>query len=221
MFMSYESTNACHFDRIRLKIVILAWTLMICFGGQTLRVMTHNNDAGQTAKSEAPLLLNSGIAQAQDAEVSVILWFEDRNIPVAIRTSKPTPEWIWTYKELQMVNEVSATLTGQQILNKSEENSLYAWYTTMVPQIEKAGGEIYLDERINQAVDISAYLSQTNADPAQWVLIDNMISTAAYQKNIGTSVIAGQDQINIQLLSRGKGNEGQSVLAIPALLKEF
>jgi len=76
-------------------------------------------------------------------------------------------------------------------------------------------------ESIPQAIDISAYLSQTNALPTQWVLSDNLLSIAAYQNIIETSVMAGQDRINIQLLSRGKNTEGQSVLAIPVLLKQF
>jgi|GEM_PF-658988 len=222
MFMGYGTINTDRNRYIKIIIVSLVWTLMISFGIHALRAITQSKETVLNAKAQVPLLLNSGIVQAKDAKVTVILWFEDRDIPLKIRISRPTSDWIWTYKELEIENEkVSATLTGQQSLNKVEENNLLAWYNSMVPKIEKVGGKIYLDERTPQAMDIAAYLSRTNADPSQWVLIDNMISTAAYQKNIGTNVIAGQDQVNIQLLSRGKGNEGQSVLAIPVLVKEF
>jgi len=107
------------------------------------------------------------------------------------------------------------------MINKNEESSLYKWYTTMAQELAKTGGIIYIDERVDQAMDISAYLSKMNALPTQWALIGNLLSIAAYQNDISTNVIAGQDKMNIQLLSRGKNNEGRTVLAIPALLKEF
>ena len=89
----------------------------------------------------------------------------------------------------------------------------------MVRQLAQSGGQIYIDERVPQAIDISAYLSKTNALPAQWALSDSLVSIAAYQKNLPSTVMAGNDRINIQLLSRGNG--GQTVLAIPVLLEEF
>lgn len=223
MFMGngHQKTNLNRY--IRIIIISLAWILISSFGVYTLRAVAQSKESVQMIPlSGVPLLLNSGIVQANDAEISVILWFENREIPLSIWAKRPTPDWIWTYKELPMENgKVSATLTGQSLLNKNEESNLLAWYTTMVPLIEKAGGKIYLDERIPQAIDISAYLSQIDAFPTQLVLIDNMVSIDAYQDNLEMSVMAGQDRINIQLLSRGTGTEGQSVLAIPVLLKQF
>ncbi len=207
---------------IRISLILLAWILILCSGVHTYKVVAQSKESIQIAKSEVPLLLNSGLVEGKEAEVTLILWFEDSDIPSAIRANKPTPDWIWAYKELQLeCGKVSATLTGQRLLNKNEERNLFAWYTTMVPQINKAGGRIYLDERIPQVIDTSAYLSQTNALPTQWVLIDNMVSIAAYHNNLEMSVMAGQDRINMQLLSRGNNTGGQSVLAIPVLLKQF
>ena len=221
MLMGYTSLNTNRIKYIRVIIISVIWTLIISVGVHALSA-AQSKEIVQIVKPRVPLLLNSDVVQSENAEVSVIIWFENKEIPRGIWTSKPTTDWIWTYKELQRDNEeVSVTLTGQRLLNKSEERNLFAWYTTMVPRIEKAGGRIYLDERIPQAIDIAAYLSKTNAIPTQWVLLDNMISTAAYQNNIETGVMAGQDQINIQLLSRGKNTLGQSVLAIPVLLKQF
>jgi len=174
------------------------------------------------SQTTVPLLLNSGDVQAKEAEVSIILWFENGVIPDGIWEKLPTAEWQWTYNKLQTEStEVPVTLSGHQMIDKNEESALYKWYTAMVKELATTGGMIYIDERVDQAMDISSYLSKTNALPAQWVLIDNMVSIAAYQNNFPTSVLAGQDRINIQLLSRGKNTEGRSVLAIPALLKEF
>ncbi|WP_242876226.1 hypothetical protein [Desulfosporosinus hippei] len=203
--------------------------LVCCFTGLIVisfgignYVLTHNLKNLDASNNKMPLLLNSGFLEANEAEATLILWIENTEVPTYILGNMPTENWKWNYKELEMENgKVARMLTGQDILNKEEEIKLFAWYTNMVPLIEKAGGKIYLDERTPEAIDISAYLSQTNADPMQWMLIDNMISSAAYQKNIETTVMAGQDQVNIQILSRGKGSDGRSVLAIPVLLKEF
>lgn len=175
-----------------------------------------------SSQNTVPLLLNSGAVQTKEAEVSIILWFENGDIPQGTWTKLPVPDWKWTYNELQSGSEnAPVTLSGQRRFNKNEESNLYQWYTTMQTELAKTGGLIYIDERVDQAMDVSAYLSKTNALPTQWVLIDNLVSIAAYQDDFLTSVLAGQDRINIQLLSRGKNTEGRAVLAIPALLKEF
>ncbi|WP_242865804.1 hypothetical protein [Desulfosporosinus sp. HMP52] len=217
---------------MKLKAMLISCrkiSLLSCFTGLILisfgignYVLTHNLKNLDASNKKMPLLLNSGFLEANEAEATLILWIENTEVPTYILGNMPTENWKWNYKELEMKNgKVARMLTGQDILNKEEEIKLFAWYTNMVPLIEKAGGKIYLDERTPEAIDISAYLSQTNADPMQWMLIDNMISSAAYQKNIETTVMAGQDQVNIQILSRGKGSDGRSVLAIPVLLKEF
>ncbi|EHQ92258.1 hypothetical protein [Desulfosporosinus youngiae] len=222
MFKGNRGYNSYRIRYIREIIIVAAIILMISFAVHALSALAQSKETVQMKKSGVPLLLNSELVEADKAELSLTLWFEDREIPESIRATRPIPEWTWIYKESQMNSEkVSATLTGQHLVNKSEESNLFAWYTTMVPQIEKAGGRIYLDERIPQTIDIAAYLSHINAIPKQWLLLGTMISTAAHQDKIDTSVLAGQDQINIQLLSRGKSSEGQSVLAIPALLEEF
>jgi len=186
------------------------------------RMEIPNKEAPPVAQTTVPLLLNSGQVQTAEAEISILLWFENGNIPQEAWTKRPTPDWIWTYNELQSGSEkVVATLSGHQMINKNEEIDLYKWYTSMAYELSKTGGLIYIDERVDQAIDISAYLSKTNAQPAQWALIGDLISIAAYQNNFSTSLLAGQDIINIQLLSRGKNNLGRTVLAIPALLKEF
>ncbi|HBV86727.1 MAG TPA: hypothetical protein DEF42_08785 [Desulfosporosinus sp.] len=223
MLASYGALNAFRTRHIRAIIISIIWGLMIGLGIYTNAMSSmKENETIYLSKQEVPLLLNSGLAESEKADVSIILWFENSEIPFNILTSKPTLDWVWSYKELQIPNEKgSFTLTGQHLIDKNEEQILFAWYTTMAPQIESAGGRIYLDERVPQTIDISAYLSQINAIPTQYILSDNIMSTAAYQDTIETSVMAGQDKINIQLLSRGRNIEGQSVLAIPVLLKQF
>lgn len=202
---------------------IITCSLIIGLVSYSYSIDMPSKDPAILSQTTVPLLLNSGEVQTERAEVSIILWFENGDIPHRTWTKRPTPDWVWTYNELQTGSEkVAVTLSGHQIIGKNEETNLYKWYTTMAEELAKTGGLVYLDERVDQSMDISAYLSKTNAQPAQWALIGNMISIAAYQDDFSTSVLAGQDRINIQLLSRhGKNNEGKTVLAIPALLKEF
>jgi len=201
---------------------IIACMLLIGLVSYSYRVEMPSKQSSIFSQTTVPLLLNSGQVQTNNAEVSIILWFENGNIPQGTLTKKPMSDWVWTYNELQTGSGKGAvTLSGHRNINKNEESSLYNWYSTMSKELAKTGGRIYLDERVNQAMDISAYLSKTKADPAQWALIGNMLSVAAYQKELLTSVVAGQDRINIQLLTRGKTAQGKTVLAIPALLKEF
>lgn len=207
-----------------IKIIIgcVLCVLIVGFILYAYRVESPSQDPHRVTHSTVPLLLNSGEVQTNEADVSIILWFENRNIPSETWTYLPAPDWTWTYKELQTGSEkVAVTLSGHQSINENEERNLYQWYTARAQEMAKIGGKIYIDERVDQAMDISSYLSKTDARPAQWALIGNMLSIAAYQSNFETSVFAGQDRINIQLLSRGTNSGGRTVLAMPALLKEF
>ncbi|KUO73880.1 MAG: hypothetical protein APF81_16030 [Desulfosporosinus sp. BRH_c37] len=220
MLVSHIVTKPSPYSKVK-KIFIACISiigLVLYFYGMEL----PSKDRQVFSQTTVPLLLNSGEVQSKEAEVSIILWFEDGNIPHGAWTKRPMQDWIWKYDELQTGGEkVTVTLSGSQMINKNEESNLYKWYTTMQQELAKTGGLIYIDERVDQAMDISSYLSNTNALPAQWALVGNMVSIAAFQNFFLTSVIAGQDRINIQLLSRGKNTEGRTVLAIPALLQEF
>lgn len=205
-----------------IMLTLMACILVIGLGAYALQVEMSSKDTVKLCKKAVPMLLNSGIVQTKEAEVSVILWFENGDIPLEVRTKWLMSDWTWTFKEQQTGSgKVAATLFAHRRIDKNEETNLYTWYNTLAQSLAKMGGRIYLDERVSQVTDISAYLSQTNALPAQWILSGNLVSIAAYQNDLLTSVVAGQDRVNIQLLSRGENTKGQTVLAIPVLLEEF
>lgn len=206
-----------------IGIVILIVALLN-LGWRTAELLPESfvEQTAAPMSEKVPLLLNSGLTQSNEAEFSLILWFEKGEIPQKIWTELPIKDWVWTSNTLRTEDGQEAkTLFGQHLVNKNEENILFTWYTTMAQEVSKAGGKIYLDERVPKMVDVSAYLSQVKARPLQCSYLGNMVSIAAYKTNLGTDVRAGKDRINIQLLSRGKSTEGQSVLAMPALLEEF
>jgi hypothetical protein len=173
-------------------------------------------------EKEVTLLLNSGSVISNEAEVRVIVWLKDGTIPEELKITKPLPGWVWNYRELKTEGgKVAATLSGQCSLDKNEERKLFTWYTDIAQGLSKTGSQVYLDERVPQTIDISAYLSRINAQPAQWDLTGSLLSIAAFQANLNTKVMAGKDRVNIQLVSRGKNTAGHTVLALPVLLEEF
>lgn len=209
-------------SRINILKILIGWIIIVGLFTNFYVGETPAKEPSIVYEAAVPLLLNSGEVPSKEADITIILWFENGVIPPETWRKLPTSDWIWTYKELQTGSEkVAVTLSGERLINKNEERELYKWYTAMAKELAQAGGLIYVDERVNQTMDISSYLSKTNALPAQWALIGDMLSIAAYQSKLNTFIIAGQDRINIQLLSRGNDNEGRTVLAIPALLKEF
>lgn len=215
---SFLKRSSYNFYLIILALCVL---LLGCRTSEFLREEAYQGTAQPIVKG-IPLLLNSGVVEANEAEVSIILWFEQGDIPLKILTKRPLKDWVWSTNSLGTENgKVAKTLFGKHFVNKNEENNLFTWYTTMAHKLESVGGKIYFDERVPQVVDLSAYLSRINALPLQYSFIGNMVSIAAYSTNLKDDVKAGQDRINIQLLSRGKNTEGQTVLAMPALLDEF
>lgn len=205
-----------------LLLIIVTCFILIGFKPWNSVAVSQENKPVQLSNSVAPLLLNTGMVKVQKAEVSIILWIEDDTIPIEAWKQLPIPDWRWSYKEHRTNDGKNIiTLTGHQVINKNQENMIYTWYTTMAPVLAKVGVKAYLDERVPESIDISAYLSKSNILPSQWFLLDNLVSIAGYESNLDMSVMAGQDKINIQLLSRGEKTDGHTVLAIPVLLKEF
>lgn len=201
---------------------LIVYTLTICLIFNVFMLGLHTLESPKVKNIAVPLLLNSDSVNIKNAEVSVILWAENSDTAENFLKQKPLPGWQWTCKELTTAGGLQAiSISGHKVVDKKEERNLYTWYTNMAQKLDKKDCQIYLDERVPQAIDVCSYLSEENASPRQWSLSSNLISVAAYMGDVPISVMAGQDRLNIQVLSRGNNSEGQTVLAIPALLEEF
>lgn len=174
-----------------------------------------------SSETKVPMLLNTEGIKTQQALVSVVMWFENQEVPLKL-ISGPKEDWVWNYKTSMTANgRIAVTLSGQTTINKNEERNLFTWYTRMAQQVSKQGGQIYIDERIPESIDVFDYFSRANASPKQGMISDNIVSLAAYQSSVPNWVMAGHDKVNMQLLTRGNNDSGQTVLAIPVLLEEF
>ncbi len=173
-------------------------------------------DSGEGIE-EVSMLLNSGLVQAQQAELKVIIWFE-QDKPLLNSLNLPQEGWHW---EEKLSQTRAYTLAGSTIIQKNVEPEVFAWYLELSQKVHELGGQAYWDERVPESMDLARHAEKINVEPYQYSLSRNGISITGWHKLIPNTVQAGEDLVNIQFLSRNNGNNGQTALAIPVLLQEF
>lgn len=168
-----------------------------------------------------PLLLNSGLVEAQAAELRIVLWFEAGKPSVDFKKDLPQEGWTWN-DSYQNTSDVSAyTLSGYKLIQGEEEKQIYRWFQKLTTQMSELGGVVYLDERVSEGIDIANYSVQEGIHPIQWSLSEGTISVAGQQGEPYPRVRAGEDLVNIQVISQAYDGSGKTALAIPVLLEEF
>lgn len=173
------------------------------------------------------LLLNSGLADASEAELRITLWFEQKNEAGYLNVMNNLPQngWEWETVKKEGLSKTeprqALTIHGQRQITRSQEAEVMAWFTALSQQVRQAGGQAYLDERVATGIDVEAYFSENSIIPKQWTVSGKTSSLAGYSKAPLPSVQAGRDIVNLQLLSRCTVHGENTVLAIPALLEEF
>lgn len=167
-----------------------------------------------------PLLLSTGLLEAQEAELRIILWFEEGKPQENFLNKLPQEGWVW--QESHPANSMSTgySLAGSTRINQESEQAIFSWYQGLVQDVGRAGGIAYLDERVPEGMDIAQYALQQNILPRQFSLSESVSSVAGWQESLLPKVVAGNDKVNIQVISQGYG-QGRTALAIPVLLEEF
>ncbi|CDX05052.1 Hypothetical protein DPCES_5166 [Desulfitobacterium hafniense] len=167
-----------------------------------------------------PLLLSTGLVEAQEAELRIILWFEEGKPQENFLNKLPQEGWVW--QESHPANSMSAgySLAGYTRISQKSEQAIFSWYQGLVQDVGQAGGIAYLDERVPEGMDIAHYALQQNILPRQFSLSESVSSVAGWQESLLPRVVAGNDKVNIQVISQGYG-QGRTALAIPVLLEEF
>ncbi|SHN68488.1 hypothetical protein [Desulfitobacterium chlororespirans] len=189
-------------------------------------VFTHaflgNQSSLATADSQDkhPLLLSTGLLEAQEAELRIILWFEKGKPQENFLNQLPQEDWVW--QESHPANSMSRgySLAGYTRISQESEQAIFSWYQGLVQDVGQAGGIAYLDERVPEGMDIAQYALQQNILPRQFSLSESVSSVAGWQESFLPKVVAGNDKVNIQVISQGYG-QGRTALAIPVLLEEF
>ncbi|WP_459999362.1 hypothetical protein [Paradesulfitobacterium aromaticivorans] len=204
-----------------LLVLALVFTLLLIWSNAKY-VRNDTLLAGAQHNSRLPWLLESGLVDAPQAEVRLILWFNGDQIPRVLRQELAQREWKWQTSVKETAGGTQAvTVLGRRLVTRDEETEINKWYAGFAAKVERNGGYLYLDERVAGTVDIAAYLTQVEAQPRQWMAADQTHSIAAYRPDGSKTVQAGPDRINIQVLTRSGTGTGKSVLALPTLLEEF
>lgn len=198
-------------------IIIFILVLFVSMGYGTHKVMANKQQS-----KNPPLLLSSGLTEVSEAEVHVLLWFEGENDfenSSLIEEIQSIAGWKWDYQRSSSNGAI--TLTGSRHLNASEEAEILTWFQQIAKSVELEGGKAFLDERVQAGIDIRTYLEENGFQSVQGVMTGKTFSVAGRKKDFFSEVQAGQDSINIQLLSRSTSQGEKTVLAIPVLLEEF
>ena len=211
--LNFFTSGRLGFKIIRILIILSLAVVLIQEAGAGVEM-------GQ-ADFQEPLLLESGLATVNEAEVTIVIWLESPELDNGILTALPQAGWQWESMTYESGWQHAISISGTKITTSEEESTIRDWYLTLAHQVAEVGGIVYFDERVAESLDIAAYLASRQAVPQQWTYLASTRSIAGYQAGLNNPVIAGLDQVNIQLLTRGTGDQGQTVLAIPVLLQEF
>ncbi|WP_019851508.1 MULTISPECIES: hypothetical protein [Desulfitobacterium] len=199
----------------RLLIVLLGVIVFV-------HAFIADNSSSLFAKpgDKNPLLLSTGLLEAQEAELRVILWFEKGKPQKNFLKKLPRENWVW--QESHPSNSIGTgySLAGYTRINQESEQAIFLWYQSLVEDARESGGNAYLDERVPEGMDIAQYALKQNILPRQFSLSEGVFSVVGWQESSLPQVAAGNDKVNIQVISQGYG-QGKTALAIPVLLEEF
>lgn len=206
-----------------LNTPLRAQLLIVLLG---VAVFTHallgNQSSLATADSQDknPLLLSSGLLEAQEAELRIILWFEKGKPQENFLNKLPQEDWVWQESHSVSAMNTGYSLAGYTRISQKSEQAIFVWYQGLARDVGQAGGIAYLDERVPEGMDIAHYALKQDILPRQFSLAEGVSSVAGWQESFLPKVVAGNDKVNIQVISQGYG-QGRTALAIPVLLEEF
>lgn len=205
---------------VLLTVILFAFVLFTANFFAETNSVNNQTSTFEDPKGDYPLLLNSGLVDAQEAELRIVFWFEKGKPHKDFNRELPQEGWVWQESTISNPLSKGYSLAGYTIINPDTEKSIFNWYKKQLNDVAKENGILYLDERVREDIDIVQYAIKQNILPRQFSLTEKTISVAGWQESRLPEVAAGDDIINIQMISQGYG-QGKTALAIPALLEEF
>lgn len=208
-------TGAIKSNPKKLRWINVVFLSIFLFSG----VLMPTNLSSQ--EQSGPLLLSSGMIEAREAELRVVLWFESETPPEKLKKSLPQEGWQWKESYRYALGRRAYTLSGFKIIRSEEEKQLYLWFQGLAKKVKNFGGIAYLDEKVPEGIDIANYSIQQGIIPIQWSLSESTLSVTGQKSGLYPMVRAGADAVNIQVISQSHAGKGKTALAIPVLLEEF
>ncbi len=171
-----------------------------------------------------PLLLESGLAEVLNAHIDYIIWSEDPADLSRIESALHGTELKW-HKEIlsDYSGRRAFKYKASSVIEKTEERDALRFYYDLQKSLEDKQTKVIFEERIHSLLNPSEYFDQSNITAIQEVHCENMISISGVHQLLPQSNMLTKKVANIQVVAKTmhKNNQGQTVLAIPALLEEF
>ncbi|KLU59222.1 hypothetical protein CEB3_c42080 [Peptococcaceae bacterium CEB3] len=218
VFNPKQKLNPAGRKRVGLSALLIL-CLLTCAPLALAHFRPDTNGLSREPAARVGLLLASGLSKSTQAKVHIIFWLPRSP---GRQWLEGLPEgWHWTETASPPETQGPATVAGTATVTLAEERGVLNLYQGLSAAAARIGGLAYFDERIGQPLDIFRYFSLLGVQPSQWAYSGTTFSLAGYCEGGVKPVRAGPDRINLQLLTRSHGGEGETVLAMPTLLEEF
>jgi len=224
MYFSEFHHNLLHPKLLHLKKVLAAMLISLALATAVLAPVPGGL-SGQGLKIQAPvqrepLLLGAKLGRSQRADVKIIVWFPQ--IDQAEAKALLPADWPWQIRtEASPQTRKALSAVSQRQITATEEAGLLAGYLSLAATVKAWQGQVYLEERVHEGLDIERYFTSADIKPVQWAQVGATTSITGYRVGYGEPVQAGADAVNVQVLSRMNGQGGETLLAMPVLLTEF
>lgn len=215
---------------LKVTVVILACVLALLVPGPFHTTDEIGGDGKIPSKGTSgsnidigdrpPLLLGAQLGPSRQADVKVVVWFPEADQAAA--ASLLPAEWDWKVRTDARAQAPKAfSAVSARTIGEAEEAGLLSWYLSLAAKVKAMNGQVYLEERVHEGVDIQRYFALVGAEPLQWARTGATTSLTGYRSGYGEPVKAGPDSVNLQVLSRMNERGGETLLALPVLLTEF
>ncbi|RJE47448.1 MULTISPECIES: hypothetical protein [unclassified Dehalobacter] len=209
--MSGKKTLLCLF----ISLIIIA------LSGSSAGIAS-NMKAQNNPDKDLVLLLHSGLASCQNARVKYIIWTEDSNSQKEIESILQSSDLLWNKTVLSdFANRTAYRYSAELEIDQDQEINALNTYEVLGLQLSGPETKVYLEESVDQEIDIQRYFKMNTISIIQKTDIPSLYALSGYTQGLGQGVKAGKDTINIQTVTRKyEDNRGRTVLALPALLEE-
>lgn len=177
----------------------------------------------KTQENTIALLLDSGLTHCQSSRLKYIIWSEELQNQTEI-------EKILISSGLSWHKEILSDFSGNKALKYSAacsatretEEDYLDRYHTLYYQLDDSKTKVYLEERIDEAIDIRDYYRTNGITVIQNNTMASITSLTGELWSLPQSIRAGDSRICIQGITKtNTDDQGKTIIALPALFEEF
>ncbi|NLO96711.1 MAG: hypothetical protein GX091_01310 [Peptococcaceae bacterium] len=170
------------------------------------------------------LILDSNLVDCTQASVKYIVWTQDENgVPVLEKILEQTGmPWeknvlinYWQNRAYEYIAQME--ITGGQEADMLEK---YLNLKSKLKNLKQT--KVFMEEIVAANLDINDFLSRNNVVNFDRIEAFNTISATGYVEYLNEGINIGGSPVNFQIITRTNNlNPGRTIIAFPALWKEF